>query len=1043
MNSTHRVKTSMFRGAAATLAAAGLLVLPSLAGWGGPSDLASASETQQAAASSAAASAGSAGPDGLAACAAAGGQVDVLMLIDESGSLTESDPDGARVRSAQYLVDRLADNASDQSRVDLSLMAFGDRQDELRGWTRVDQHTGDSLRGDIESLQQRSNGVDTDYWSALNAANSALASKRASAPEGVRSCQTVLLFSDGKLDFYPRQSIVSQQRYGTQRDFAPGLNITSPDAAAQAADRAKSDLCRAGGLSDQLRNAGVTVYAVGLNAGSSSADDFSLLKSIATGKTDGGESCGEHVDPVPGAFFLASNIDGLLLAFDSLADPAHKPIESKSGICQHEACLDKAHHFVLDDSTPGVTLLGTADTSDVEATIIQPDGQEIKLDKGASDAQQISAEGVAGTYRWESSSTVLVKLTANDPHSSSWAGEWSLAFIDPNGASPDGTSRTNIHIAGDLRPALASPEKPVFTKGADGPELTVQIRDGKGGVVDPNSIKGDVDFSLTLIDHTGKSHELSHTADKSQIGAPITANTGDLQVGTGTLQGSLTITTAATQRADGTPVAGTKLAPSTFENTVDLRMPANYPTVSSHLDFGSATGPVDLQSGLEVSGNGCVWVDSTDAAEVTSLATGLDSVQIVSDQANDQSSCAKSGTLPLQLKSDQQGNGSVDGTVTVHLIPEGDGEPTTVQVPFTASVEKPLNSTNFVLVLIALIVLGVGLPLLVLYAAKWVASRIPSQSLIGFIVDVTVENGSVLSNGQQYQTTLEQRRNMLTIPKRGTRSLQVGDVTLQTTIGASPLGSGFVRVNAPGRSSASSGRPSTDKTELSAVLPLSLQDHWVVLHTPGQPDGQAQVLVLLSGLATDEQVRDFDQKLSQDLPKVFERLTRAEQGREASGPHRSPFGRGGKDSAPVQSAAAPASPFADTAAASPFGSGASPFDTGTSSGSGASPFSGGSTTPGGQSPFGGEPFGGEPFGGAANADRGQNPFSQNSFGAAVPPPHSEGQLPLPGGASVPPKGGAAPSEGRHSGPPPRLNGNTQHPDQDDESQPPFGQKPGW
>ncbi|OOK73453.1 hypothetical protein BZL30_5253 [Mycobacterium kansasii] len=63
----------------------------------------------------------------------------------------------------------------------------------------------------------------------------------------------------------------------------------------------------------------------------------------------------------------------------------------------------------------------------------------------------------------------------------------------------------------------------------------------------------------------------------------------------------------------------------------------------------------------------------------------------------------------------------------VHISPLANRATRRSSTSFVASLTKPLSKTNFVLVFLAALLLGPGIPLALLYAGKWYAAKIPAS----------------------------------------------------------------------------------------------------------------------------------------------------------------------------------------------------------------------------------------------------------------------------------------------------------------------------
>ena len=121
-----------------------------------------------------------------------------------------------------------------------------------------------------------------------------------------------------------------------------------------------------------------------------------------------------------------------------------------------------------------------------------------------------------------------------------------------------------------------------------------------------------------------------------------------------------------------------------------------------------------------------------------------------------------------------------------------------VRVPFRASLINPLNATNFVLVLIAALLLGQGNRLALLYGSKWWVSKIPDNPLLAEHIPVEVDHDAVLRDGEPFaMANTDLVQPVPGLPPGGTRQLLVRDVNLSVVMGRSPFGSGHVVVDAP------------------------------------------------------------------------------------------------------------------------------------------------------------------------------------------------------------------------------------------------------
>lgn len=869
-------------------------------------------------------------------CLQARGSGDLLLLVDASGSLKDTDPQGARVSAAKYLLQQMASTSAQGGfQVDVAVSTFSSDFSGAGPWTALDANGLPALLGQVEALAQADTGMETDYWSALEGARRALADRAQQQPEGT-ACQAIAWFSDGRLDLVPRTTSATRA-LAPQKPYAEGVDLRTEAGAAAAESAAADQLCRGGGLADQLRSGGVRLFAIGLSPDGSDGD-FSLMRSIATGTAGpGGAACGAVRQPSPGEFVLARNIDDLLFAFGRFASPNREPLEHTSGVCQGQLCSEDRHTFVLDGSILSVHVLGSSDVDGATVYLVPPSGEPVALPHGSiGGATPLAIGTTALKVTWQSARTVTVDMAAGDV----WTGQWSLAFVDPGKASPDGVSRSQIHITGDLFPTWEPPEGPLHVgESVDGTRLG--LADASGTSVAANSLLGDVRLDVSLVGADGTVYPLATGLTKAQIGQPFALDLTKAPVGPASVRLELHVTTAAATAGDGTAVPGTELTPQRVDVPVTLAPPPDFPTVGSHVDFGTVEGAVDTQTSLPVTGTGCVWLDPT-SLSVTGFPSSVGNVAVTADAA-DAATCQQVGTgqageLPLRLTTQGAGNGAVTGTVRVFVAPQG--EPNrAIAVPVTlhAEVRKPLSQPRFWLGLVLALVLGPGLPLAQLWVLKASGARIPARPLYAKQVPVTVDGGQLLRDGAPFALRDGDFSALVPVPAGGGRRIQVdGGVTLETHVGRSPFGAASVAVRAPGRIGASSAVPGPRGADLHAQLPLAVHNTWVLLVDPAREDDGVSVLLLVGADTGAERRAALVEDMTQRVPNALARLRDAGRGTPGAATQSrradEPFGGagvtqagapfGGQGSLDTFGSAPSADPFGSSSGASVFGASA-------------------------------------------------------------------------------------------------------------------------
>lgn len=850
---------------------------------------------------------GDTGADRFGACLAAQKSGQILLMIDESGSLQQTDPHDNRVTAAKYLARKLSQFSADSGiNLDIAVAGFSDDYHPVLGWTKLDGTSLPTVEAGIDGFKDRDSGQDTDYWFALDGARSALSS--AAKPTEGKSCQALAWFTDGKLDF--------SQRNAT-KPYAPNDNLRTQAGIDATIRAAQESICRDGGLADQLRSSGIVTLAIGLAPKAEQTADFDLLKAIATGEPTGAVStCGAIRSPTPGDFYLAQNIDDLLFIFDKFSTPGQPPIETTAGACARTICEEAKHRFVLDRSVRSVSVLAGADRTGLIAYLVAPDGTPTELKGGPT---TVDVGGVKIDYQSEGAKSVSVHMS--NPKAPQWQGVWAIVFVDPVGDATAKT-RSSIHISGDLYPAWPDAGKTALHSGDNNVALTFAVLDGQQAPLDPATLPGQATMSAVLFDVKGAEHPVAVNVPKERILSPQVVDLSQVPPGAGRLQLALDITTADARDLSGTLVSGTRLATQRVDLNVTIDPPVGYPKIGDRITFGDLEGDGTFTANLAVTGPGCAWLPRDGATTVIAAPDGVGTVTLASS-ANSATSCVKPGEskqqpLPITMKIPSQGNGVVNGTVNIMVAPaDGSREPIAVQVSFTASLHKKLNTTNFVLTLVVALILGPGLPLLLLYLSKWLITRIPAKALRAQQISVRVSGDSVLrDDGGPFAVREGELVNLVQGLDKPTRRLMIGDITLRTHTGPSPFGAGFVVASTPGRAGAAGKTAAMYGKTPDAKLPLAVHNTWFVLRDPADPPDLATVVLLVGGDAGAQVIDRLTTEITSTLPRVLTELG-ARTAKPVGPPGAPPSAQQPRGDNPFAPSQAP------TAGANPFGTGGS------------------------------------------------------------------------------------------------------------------------
>ena len=747
-------------------------------------------------------------------CLAAGGKGDLLLVLDTSRSLQETDPGNQRVEAATYLIQELnAFVGQSGAKLDVAVAGFSDTYRQTLGWTPLGDDTAGQVLDAVSAYQTANTGFETDYWSAVNGARLDLA---AHAGEG--DCTAMVWLSDGMYDLDSRSTPDEERAYGTTKPYGPKVDLKTDAAADQVQRAGVVDLCRQGGVSDALRVQGVLTLAIGLQ-GSQQPGSFDLMQGIATGGDVDGEACGARDASHTGEFVLAQNIGDLFFAFDELADPDHAPISQATPMCQGTVCPQGAHQFVLDQSISSVRILGGTDLEDFYAVLQSPAGTRTRITPGGSIGGSSSAYELEGS--WVSGSVFSLSLTRKRDRG--WTGAWQIAFVDP-ASTGKGSARSNIRLYGDLRPVWQDAGATTLTSG-ESDSLLLGLARADGTLVAPGDLKGVVGVDAELRYADGDVIPIASGLDARQLRDPIEIDLTSAPVGDAKVHLTLSLTTAPAGS-----VPGTTLEPQAVDYPVVVAPPPNYPVLPDSVDFGSGDSVDPVTAVLPMSGAGCAWLDSD---ESTTLPEGVTAAPVTAD-GSDSDSC-RTEQLVLTLTPDEVGSGLVSGVLRVMVrSDQATAEPATISVRYTYEMQRPLAKATLWLVLIGLMVLGFLIPLLILLTVKWVTSRVPGSTLTVLAASGEVSNNSSFLNGWRPDRTELRPQSLDATGRR--RVVVSGRTVLRAKANLLKLTeAGYVVVeNAPFMSSAG------------AKLPLAVQDHWVAVLHPTDPSGPVEVVFLLA-----------------------------------------------------------------------------------------------------------------------------------------------------------------------------------------------------
>ncbi|MFY9262415.1 MAG: hypothetical protein GX483_01065 [Actinomycetaceae bacterium] len=743
------------------------------------------------------------------ACMSAEKHGQMIILMDQSDSLLYSDPDRQREVAASYLIDQLASyTQTSGSTIDLQVAGFA--ADYYGGdWAPITPDNADIFKNQISDITNNVLPVDTDYVMAVDGARMALAEN---SGDYARECQAVAWFSDGEFFISPRTTSQWQSEYGVSKPYAPGVEITSEAAAQQVLALGTDELCRGGGTMDQLRANGVTVLGFGLTA---NAPDMTLFNSAVTA-----ESCGQISEP-PGVIFNTADPADLLLAFDAISHPDAAPQQFRLATCQDNYCAEGALEFTLDDGISSVEVLVKSQDHSAVPMVAMPDGTIALLeDSGQGELTQVSN----GAYKW-----VVTKQDATQ-----WAGVWGLAMISDSANAAESYSDFSIVIRSSLETEWPDDFESMVRAGEVLDGVTLTLIDASTGVeINPEELLGEISVDAKIIDATGQEFEIFVDADAQTLSNPVSIDLTNAAPGVAVVVTNTTITTAGAERADGTPVPGTELFPRASRKEFTLAPSAVFPTLPGTLSFGTLDGVTQASATMPIEGSGCVWLAgsefTTGPTEVSSVTvsseyTSADSCLMVDDDAD----------MPLDIEVNATGNGSLNGVLTFTVAPADELTRTVdVKVNYNAEMVKPLNVETVVTTAIIAALLGILIPLLVLYVTKFATTKIPNGTYRYFWQEVPLDDPTAL--------TLPVESEIMTA-RGGGKEMTVGHGTLKAKVAWAPTSHPYVLLE--GVNSPSIGSHTMRSKQGVAVLPQNVASAWALVPSSVTT---VNVLVVLDG----------------------------------------------------------------------------------------------------------------------------------------------------------------------------------------------------
>lgn len=810
--------------------------------------------------------------ESLADCVAARGHLLVQFVIDESGSLRDTDPEHRRVdaiRTALAGIDSIRMGSGEQApTVEVSLAGFSVGYETLEPWTRLDDASAARLQDRATVFTERNRGFDTDYVAALQGAQVSLADRSAAITAGGEDapCKALVWFTDGEFDIEDRTSDRSLQ-FGTTKPWAPEFDLQRQGAGDELEARGIRVICDANGVADQIRSDDVILVTVPL-ATQITAEREAQLESITSGGS-GGQTCGSA--PGVGAYLSSDDGAGLIGIFDSAVSGAAggTPVDPESPVpvCAGSVCSEGTRTFTVDPGIRQFHVLALTGAPGVDVELSAPDGAVLPIDSGQSGSGELAGGEV--TYTWVAPDALVIDVAL--PVDDSAAGEWQMTFIDRTGQNPGAVASSQIHLFGDLTPELLDADELVFRLGEPTPfRFELQRQEGTPPTEDVfESVEA---TAVVTIPETGERRTVPVTAD--DVGVYSGEFVVPEEVNASVLNLSL--------RADATTSSGVALRPVVRTTAVPVGLPLTYPQVEpAELRLSSVTGTEAASGALTVRGSdqggGCVWVESIEITEAPEEVGAVATTP--SPSSRDDCLEVPEGseqTIAITAQPAEAGRGAVEGTVRLGLSSQvASDEVVSLEVPLAFDVARPVNQARRLGLFLGLLIPGILLPFIVLWVVNWFGARFePPSELRSAFVPVRVEDGAIRASGDS-TSLFDGGRAFENVgePTERAREFSVSGVTFRGRVHLVPFLPPYGEASAEGLRVGSAWAHAGPVTGRSTRVPLALPKTWIFVASEEQLEtGQGAVLAFIETGASSEQVPEVERSVREGLPSLVRDL---------------------------------------------------------------------------------------------------------------------------------------------------------------------------
>lgn len=796
----------------------------------------------------------STGLEGASACFRDSKHLIVSLVVDESRSLSTTDPDAERVDAALAAVDGLAELGSsiDGAVVEITVGVFGDPYLPLLPFTPIDGETIPEIRGIIDTLGERRFGTETDIVTAVADARDGLNDRASeiSAESGASPCSVMLLFTDGDYNLEKRGG--ERAPTSTTKFYASDEDLFTDSGIDAAMARGVDALCREDGIMDTVRADDIAMVSVMLAEPGGRADS-DLLRALTLGSA-GELTCGRPNDTIRGSYLAAGDPDELIARFHELATHlnggAAIPGDAAITVCDDEPCPEGTRTVEVDPLTRRIRLLALTPHSDMAVHIDGPAGRTV-----VSEAGEFTVGEISGTAASVADRGLTIDLDRPDDDTS-WTGTWTVSVSAADDVD-DTPGQLQIYLYSDLVLELDVGE---LVRG--------EIADFHATLVLPEALDGDLAIEAATVS-VDLEDPLSGRAITVDLGGPPAGPyTGTVTVPDDLRSNALRASASIDVRHGS---GGRSLAHSDEETVLVRRSGAAVQFSPAVLDWPTLTGDRSVTATLLASAgpvDGCVWFEPAtlagpvEAGPVQVTYAGRD---IVGEDDCIEVPAGSEVPIDIVLRSEERASGSVRGHVVIH---ERTGkEETVTDLAVHGRLHRGVDEARRMMLVAVLVIAGILLPVALLYLVNAISARFQRLDAVqGAVLPVRVRGATIeLLEGERPRRFALHSGQFESLADRGSsRDFTFGGIRFRARPARNPFG-GIRALAAPvGGAERLRGRVGR-KVELEAGLAGS----WVFLLDPdrtlaGQPGTAVGRLIAFSHQADDDRSR---QRLAADITR--------------------------------------------------------------------------------------------------------------------------------------------------------------------------------